>query len=219
MNMSRLSLLAAVAATLISNGCTKQEPVDTAMSSDDTSAESRNDLAARAGAPLFDGMGDHHHAITTSDPDAQRYFDQGLVIDFAFNHAESARSFRAAQTLDPDCAMCYWGEALALGPNINVTSNGKVVMSDEERVAAYAAIQKAVALKDNVSQAEQDYIDALAVRYNGDPATPREPLDLAYADAMRDLYQKYPDDDDAAATDLLAGSRSISICTTRMIFR
>ncbi len=165
----------------------------------DEATAARNDLAARAGAPLFDGMGNHHHAITTADPDAQRYFDQGLVIDFAFNHAESARSFRAAQTLDPDCAMCYWGEALALGPNINVTSNGKVVMSDDERTTAYAAIQRAVALKGNASEAERDYIDALASRYNGDVSTPREPLDLAYVDAMREVYQKYPDDDDAAS--------------------
>ena len=161
--------------------------------------ESHIDLASRAGAPLFEGMGTHQHAITTGNPDAQRYFNQGLVIDFAFNHAESVRSFRAAQTLDPECAMCYWGEALALGPNINVTSNGKVIMSDADRLSAYAAIQKAVALKEHVSQAERDYIDALAVRYNGDPATPREPLDEAYLNAMRDLHLKYPNDDDAAA--------------------
>ena len=156
-------------------------------------------LIARAGAPLFDGMGSHHHSITTANPGAQRYFDQGLIIDFAFNHAESVRSFRAAQTLDPNCAMCYWGEALALGPNINVTSNGKVVMSDEDRVTAHAAIQKALALKDHVSPQESDYIDALAVRYDGDPSTDREPLDLAYVDAMRELHHKYPEDDDAAA--------------------
>lgn len=156
-------------------------------------------LVERAGAPLFDGMGDHHHPITTSDPDAQRYFDQGLVIDFAFNHAESVRSFRAAERLDPECAMCYWGEALALGPNINVTSNGKVVMSDDDRRSAYAAIRKAQSLADNATGKERDYIDALATRYNGDPATPREPLDTAYAEAMRELYLKYPDDDDAAA--------------------
>ena len=156
------------------------------------------DLANRAGAPLFDGMGDHHHPITTADPDAQRYFDQGLVIDFAFNHAESARSFRAAQTLDPDCAMCYWGEALALGPNINVTSNGVVVMGDDDRVQAHAAIQKAVALKDQATEAEQDYIDALATRYDGNLKSPRVPLDLAYVNAMRALYEKYPADDDAA---------------------
>lgn len=156
-------------------------------------------LTARAGAPLFEGMGNHQHAITTADPDAQRYFNQGLVIDFAFNHAESVRSFKAAQTLDPTCAMCYWGEALALGPNINVTSNGVVVMSDEDRTAAYAAIQQAIALKDQASEKEQDYIDALATRYNGDLATPREPLDAAYVGAMRTLHQKYPEDDDAAA--------------------
>lgn len=161
--------------------------------------EDRAALAARAGAPLFDGMGEHHHPITTRDPDAQRYFDQGLVIDFAFNHAESVRSFRAAQKLDPECAMCYWGEALALGPNINVTSNGKVVMSDADRIAAHAAAQKAVALKDKAGEKEQGYIDALATRYNGDPSTPREPLDEAYAEAMRALYARYPDDDDAAS--------------------
>jgi tetratricopeptide (TPR) repeat protein len=160
---------------------------------------SGSDLATRAGAPLFDGMGKHKHAITTDDPDAQRYFNQGLVIDFAFNHAESVRSFLAAQTLDPDCAMCYWGEALALGPNINVTSNGKVVMSDDERTRAFAAMQKAVALKDKASELESDYIDTLAVRYNGDLSTEREPLDEAYANAMRKLHHKYPEDDDAAA--------------------
>lgn len=156
-------------------------------------------LTARAGAPLFEGMGDHTHAITTADPDAQRYFNQGLVIDFAFNHAESVRSFKAAQTLDSTCAMCYWGEALALGPNINVTSNGVVVMSDDARTNAFAAIQKALELKSNASEKEQDYIDALATRYNGDLASPRAPLDAAYVEAMRDLHQKYPEDDDAAA--------------------
>ena len=171
----------------------------TPAKSEPLTVEARNELAERAGAPLFDGMGNHHHAITTADPDAQRYFDQGLVIDFAFNHAESARSFRAAQNLDPTCAICFWGEALALGPNINVTSNGKVVMSDEERTAAYAAIQKALALKDHASERESDYIDALATRYNGDLSTPREPLDSAYVAAMRNLHQKYPDDDDVAA--------------------
>jgi hypothetical protein len=177
-------------------GCAKKE-ANIEVAADEPAAG--NDLATRAGAPLFDGMGNHEHPITTKDPDAQRYFNQGLVIDFAFNHAESARSFRAAQTLDSECAMCYWGEALALGPNINVTSNGKVVMSDNERTSAFAAVQKAVALRDTVSEAERDYIDALAIRYNGDPTTPREPMDEAYGDAMRELHAKYPNDDDAAS--------------------
>ena len=158
-----------------------------------------NELATRAGAPLFEGMGNHHHPISTADKNAQRYFDQGMVLSFAFNHAESARSFRAAQTLDPDCAMCFWGEALALGPNINVTSNGKAIMGDDDRKQAYAAIQEAAALGNNASAKERDFIAALATRYNGDPTTEREPLDLAYMDAMRDLNAKYPDDDDAAA--------------------
>jgi len=161
--------------------------------------ESQADVIKRAGAPLFEGMGDHHHPITTQDPWAQKYFDQGLVIDFAFNHAESVRSFKAAQTLDPDCAMCYWGEALALGPNINVTSNGKAVMDEASQKAAYAAIQKAVQLKANATQQEQDYIDALATRYSADITAAREPQDMAYADAMRALHQKYPEDDDAAS--------------------
>ena len=158
-----------------------------------------NALVERAGAPLFDGMGDHQYDITTKDADAQRYFNQGLVINFAFNHAESVRSFKASQRLDSTCAMCYWGEALALGPNINVTSDGKVIMSPESRTQAYEAIQKAVSLKGNATQREQDFIDALATRYNGAPETDREPLDQAYADAMRDLYEKYPDDDEAAS--------------------
>ncbi len=195
MKLTQLSYLAATAVLLTFSACSKpQTPEPTAPEA----TESRKELATRAGAPLFDGMGSHHHPITTSDRDAQRYFDQGLIIDFAFNHAESVRSFRAAQTLDPDCAMCYWGEALALGPNINVTSNGKVIMADHERVEAFAAVQKAVALKDKVSQQERDYIDALAVRYNGDPSSPRGPLDQAYADAMRELHHHYPNDEDAA---------------------
>ena len=161
--------------------------------------ENIQDIVTKAGAPLFDGMGDHTHPITTNNKYVQRYFDQGLTIDFAFNHAESARSFRAGQTLDPNCAMCFWGEALALGPNINVTSNGSVIMADQERLAAYEAIQKALSLKNKVSDKERDFIDALATRNHGDTASPRGPLDLAYAEAMRELSNKYPEDDDAAS--------------------
>lgn len=162
-------------------------------------AQTQAQIVALAGAPLFEGMGDHQHPVTTSDPWAQKYFNQGLIIDFAFNHAESVRSFKAAQKLDPQCAMCFWGEALALGPNINVTSNGKAIMSEQAQLDAYAAIQKALALKDGTTAAETALIEALATRYNGDPASLREPQDLAYAEAMRNVHQAFPDDDDAAA--------------------
>lgn len=181
---------------VIVSACSREQPPATAAP---PVVDARTELAARAGAPLFDGMGNHEHPITTHDPDVQRYFNQGLVIDFAFNHAESVRSFRAAQRLDENCAMCFWGEALALGPNINVTSNGKVILSEEDHRSAYAAIQKAQQLKANASEKERDYIDALATRYSSEPTAAREPLDEAYAVAMRALHQKYPDDDDAAA--------------------
>ena len=113
-----------------------------------------------------------------------------------FNHAEAIRAFKAAQRLDPDCAMCFWGEALATGPNINVTSKGKAIMMPAEREAAFAAIQKALALSDDVSERERDLIHAQAARYNGDVESEREPLDIAYAGAMREVALAYPDDDE-----------------------
>ena len=156
-------------------------------------------LAQRAGAPLFEGMGDYHMPITAADPDAQRYFDQGMVLAFGFNHAESIRSFRAAQTLDPTCAMCFWGEALATGPNINVTSNGKAIMAPAERASARAAIDQALALMDDVSPKEQDWIRALDQRYDGQADTPRDPLDRAWANALADMASRYPDDTTVAS--------------------
>jgi tetratricopeptide (TPR) repeat protein len=157
-------------------------------------ADPAQSLAERAGAPLFAGMGDYHMPITTADPDAQRYFDQGMVLAFGFNHAESIRSFRAAQTLDPTCAMCFWGEALATGPNINVTSNGKAIMTPAERADARVAIDQALALMDGVTPKEQDWILALDQRYDGQAETPRDPLDRAWADALAEMAARYPDD-------------------------
>ena len=156
-------------------------------------------LAQRAGAPLFEGMGDYHMPVTTADPDAQRYFDQGMVLAFGFNHAESIRSFRAAQTLDPTCAMCFWGEALATGPNINVTSNGKAIMAPAERASARAAIDQAMALMDDVTPKEQDWIRALDQRYDGQADTSRDPLDRAWANALADMAARYPDDTTVAS--------------------
>jgi tetratricopeptide (TPR) repeat protein len=164
-----------------------------------SSAKPAQTLAQRAGAPLFDGMGDYYMPITTADPDAQRYFDQGMVLAFGFNHAESIRSFRAAQTLDPTCAMCFWGEALATGPNINVTSNGKAVMTPAERADARAAIDQALALMDGVTPKERDWIQALDQRYDGQADTPRDPLDRAWADALAEMAARYPDDTTVAS--------------------
>ena len=164
-----------------------------------SSANPLQTLAQRAGAPLFDGMGDYHMPISTADPDAQRYFDQGMVLAFGFNHAESIRSFRAAQTLDPNCAMCFWGEALATGPNINVTSNGKAIMAPAERASARAAIDQALALIDRVTPKEQDWIKALDQRYDGQADTPRDPLDRAWADALADMAARYPNDTTVAS--------------------
>ena len=156
-------------------------------------------LAQRAGAPLFEGMGDYHMPITTADSDAQRYFDQGMVLAFGFNHAESIRSFHAAQTLDPTCAMCFWGEALATGPNINVTSNGKAIMAPSERASARAAIDQALALMDGLTPKEQDWIRALDQRYDGQADTPRDPLDRAWADVLAAMAARYPDDTTVAS--------------------
>jgi tetratricopeptide (TPR) repeat protein len=184
--------LMVISAVLASSGCG-------GGADSQSSANPAQTLAQRAGAPLFDGMGDYHMPITTADPDAQRYFDQGMVLAFGFNHAESIRSFRAAQTLDPTCAMCFWGEALATGPNINVTSNGKAVMTPAERADARAAIDQALALMDGVTPKERDWIQALDQRYDGQADTPRDPLDRAWADALAEMAARYPDDTTVAS--------------------
>ena len=143
-------------------------------------------------APLFTGMGTHHHAITTKSPQAQRYFDQGLVLAYGFNHAEAARSFRQAIELDSNCAMCNWGLAYVLGPNINAK------MEDDAVPESYAAMQQAVKLAKNVTEVEQAYIKALANRYTDKPSEDRSALDIAYAEAMERVIQQFPNDMDAA---------------------
>lgn len=143
-------------------------------------------------APHFKDLGNHHHVITTKSPLAQRYFNQGLTLAYGFNHGEAIRSFKEAARLDPDCAMAHWGVALALGPNINAP------MSDEAVPQAWAALQEARRLAPKASEKEQAYIRALEKRYAEKPAANRGALDLAYADAMREVMRRYPDDLDAA---------------------
>jgi tetratricopeptide (TPR) repeat protein len=141
---------------------------------------------------LLDELGSHHHAITTSSPEAQRYFDQGLALTYGFNHEAAIDAFREASRLDPGCAMCAWGEALALGPNLNAP------MGPEAARQAYAAVQRALRLSSGGSPAERDYIGALATRYGPELPDDRTPLDRAYVRAMREVPARNTEDTDAA---------------------
>ena len=144
------------------------------------------------GAPLFDNLGDYQHRITTKSPQTQKYFNQGLTLMYGFNHGEAIRSFKEAARLDPSCAMCYWGVAIALGPNINKP------MEAADVPVAWEALQQAKRLAANVSENEQAYIKALEARYSPQPVADRHSLDVAYANAMRQVMKSYPEDLDAA---------------------
>lgn len=146
---------------------------------------------AKPVAPLFNGLGDHHHTVTTASKRAQRYFDQGLTLCYAFNHKEAIRSFRGALKHDPDCAMAWWGIAYASGPHVNRP------MDREDNDRAWDALQKALALRAKVTAKEQAYIDAMAKRYQAEFGEDRSALDKAYAAAMRELTKQFPDDLDA----------------------
>lgn len=139
---------------------------------------------------LVEGLRGWSHPISSPNEQARRYFDQGLTLAYAFNHAAAEASFREAARLDPTCAMCFWGAALVAGPNINAP------MTPEAVPGAWRDLSAARALA--ASPAERDYIEALAHRYAENPPADRAPLDLAYAEAMRRLAAKYPDDADAA---------------------
>jgi len=143
-----------------------------------------------AGAPLFNDLGDFHRSISTQSELAQRYFDQGLILAYGFNHAEAYRSFKEASAQDPSCAMCAWGEAYVLGPNINKP------MDDADVPAAYEASRRALANAPNASAVEQALIHALAERYVEEAVADRAALDLAYANAMREVAAAHPDDVD-----------------------
>jgi len=142
--------------------------------------------------PLWPGLGTVTYKITTANERAQAYFDQGLRLAYAFNHGEAQRAFRMAQKLDPDCAMCFWGEALVLGPNINLP------MQEDAMAPAFAVAQKAKALAGKVSPREQALIGALTTRYGSDPKAARPAFDKAYASAMAKVAAQYPDDDEIA---------------------
>ena len=142
--------------------------------------------------PLSTGLGTAHHAVTTRSLQAQKYFDQGLRLCYAFNHDEAIRAFREAARLDPSCAMAHWGIAFALGPNVNFP-----VDPDREK-EAFGEAGKAKALAPRTNARERGWIEALAKRYSDDPKADLHALDQAFAGAMRDLSARYPEDLDAA---------------------
>ena len=149
--------------------------------------------ADKPGAPVFAGLGRHHHRISTRNSATQKFFDQGVNLLFGFNHAEAIRSFREAARLDPNCAMCWWGVAFALGPNINLP------MPADAATPAWQALGKARALEAHASPRERAWIEALGVRYAEHPAADRGVLDEAFAQAMGRLWR-------ADLTDLDAGT-------------
>ena len=142
-------------------------------------------------APRLQKLGDHKFPVSTKNAQAQLFMNQGLNLSYAFNHAEAGRAYREAARLDPNLAMAFWGEALALGPNINAP------MDPASEPKAVEAIQKAIALKAKATPREQALIDALKFRYSG-RAEDRRANDVAYADAMRKVHLQFPDDQDIA---------------------
>jgi tetratricopeptide (TPR) repeat protein len=142
-------------------------------------------------APLLENLGNLHFPVTTNARDAQRFFNQGLTLIYGFNHSEALRSFREAARIDPDCAMAYWGQALALAPNINDSAIGP----DREQ-QGYEAISEAVKRKSNAGAKEQALIEALAARFTKSEKPDRKALNQAYSDAMKKVYARYPKDAD-----------------------
>jgi tetratricopeptide (TPR) repeat protein len=136
---------------------------------------------------LLPGLGNLHFEIRTVSPKAQEFFNQGLRLVYGFNHWEAIQAFRQAAKLDPECAMAYWGLALAYGPNLN-----DINPVDREKIA-YEAIQKALGKKTKAAASEHDIIDAMATRYNGKAYASRDSLNKTYAEAMIALSKKYPD--------------------------
>jgi tetratricopeptide (TPR) repeat protein len=148
--------------------------------------------ASNARPVLYDTLGRYSYTITTASPEAQRWFDQGLRLVYAFNHAEAQRAFREAARLDSSCAMCFWGLAVSEGSNYNSPTDG-----DREK-SALASVRQAQQLAGRARPPERALIDALAKRHSGDPAAKRDALDRAYADAMRVVARRFPDDLEAA---------------------
>lgn len=157
-----------------------------------TSSASTATVPAEAQEPLYDSLGDLHYPVSTESELAQTYFDQGLRWTYAFNHAAARRAFQEAQRQDPNCAMCYWGEAFVLGPNINAP------MEERANDPAVRAMEKAKEVAHHASPRERALIEALAVRYEPGAGTDRAALDQTYADVMAEAHARFPDDPEIA---------------------
>src|SRR3989440_3375305 len=149
-------------------------------------------LAAKE--PLYDGLGSYSRKVTTDSAEAKRYFDQGLAFLHGFNHRAASGGFEQAADLDPECAMAHWGVALACGPHINFSLVPPPVAELAWKELALAKEHAA-----NASPVERALIDALSKRYANPQPEDRTPLDRAYADAMREVWKRYPKDPDVVA--------------------
>jgi tetratricopeptide (TPR) repeat protein len=185
--MNRTTVVVAVAAIAVIAGLAYAR-----LARDSASTDQAAVLEPPVGATLLEGLGDYDFQVTTSNPEAQRWFNQGLMLTFGFNHDAAERSFLKAAELDPYCAMCWWGAALVVGPHVNAA------MDPGKNAVAWARLQKAVAHAPGASEREQAFIEALAARYAANPPADRRPLDEAYAEATRRLASARPDDLDAA---------------------
>ena len=164
-----------------------------AMQGQDTPVQSQthgdhSGHAADAHPVLYDSLGSYSYKITTTSPDTQRWFDQGLRLMYGFNHQEAQRAFKEAARLDPRCAMCYWGIAMTEGGNYNHPTDA------EREAKALGAAKQAQALAAGASPAERAIIGAVAKRHSADPQAKREALDQAYANAMREVARQFPND-------------------------
>ncbi|HSJ12768.1 MAG TPA: hypothetical protein VK939_00040 [Longimicrobiales bacterium] len=182
MNASSARVLAVGIASigLAAAGCQPREP----------EAGTAAPAAELAAVPLYDNLGAYQRPISAANAEAQQYFDQGMRLTYAFNHAEAVRAFEEATRRDPGCAMCYWGIANALGPNINAPMDASAVEP------AFGAVQQAVSLAPRASEVERALIEAAAKRYVESPPEDRSSLDKAYAAAMADVRARFPEDAD-----------------------
>jgi tetratricopeptide (TPR) repeat protein len=156
-------------------------------------AQHHSDQPPEKPAMLLPGMGELHHPISTTNPEAQKFFDQGLTLAYGFNRPEAVRSFKRAAELDPKAIMPYWGIAFAVGPHINMDGD-----MDVDGKAGYEAIQKALSLSRSAPEHERAYVEAIGKRFSNDPKADPQTLARDYARAMAELAKRYPDDLDAA---------------------